>query len=322
MSHFGKVYINFMLLMFVPSATARTRRYSKFDVSNVRYMDILQLHLSTPRVQCVALCDGTEGCSSVNHNSDTDRCELAAHIPRVLAPTTVTETNWMIYYHDPLIRGVNAWQNSTYVDGHQVFLTADLAIDGNYANIPAAHGLPCAHTDNPYSYWAMEFERFAEVSYANIYFRSDSLNNRNSNIRLLISTTRFDSDNNLGTDCATYVGPPQQPALPVKITCTRPQNISKTNDDNDDVMTDDDDDDADDDDCGDDIDNSGDNESDDCDDDVNDDFDGNDNDDYLVLFGDAGDSNGGDKNADDDYCCGCDDGGGGGCGDDDGDDDD
>ncbi|XP_060558766.1 uncharacterized protein LOC132719012 [Ruditapes philippinarum] len=102
-------------------------------------------------------------------------------------------------------------------------LAASYAIDGNRdENNQLTTELYCAHTASGYSYWGMEFERLAEVSHVIISFRyASNTNNRNSNLQLLISSTRQDSDNNIGTDCAYYVGPPASPSLPVKIPCAQ-----------------------------------------------------------------------------------------------------
>ncbi|XP_045182483.2 uncharacterized protein LOC123541143 [Mercenaria mercenaria] len=225
------VFQCFLLLVWMPAANARIRRYSMVNSSSVRYTNTLKHHLNTPRVKCVALCDDTGGCSSVNHNSITNRCELTSHIPRVQDPSEVDEPDWRVYYHDPLIRGVNAWQNSTFlnatfvnetfVNDTQGSLSAELAIDGNRTNTAVESDLPCARTNGSYSNWTMEFERVVEVSYVTIYFRNDMENNhRNSNLSLLVSATRLDSENGVGMDCATYPGPPASPALPIKVTCT------------------------------------------------------------------------------------------------------
>jgi hypothetical protein len=54
-------------------------------------------------------------------------------------------------------------------------LEASFAIDGDRDNNDkVTYELYCAHTANGYSYWGMEFERFAEVSHVIIFFRNDS----------------------------------------------------------------------------------------------------------------------------------------------------
>ncbi|XP_053376825.1 uncharacterized protein LOC128547729 [Mercenaria mercenaria] len=198
---------------------AKSHKYSVVQSSSVRYANVTKSYPNTNKLPCLALCDLMDGCSSVNHNSDTHECELTSHVPSILAPEPATASNWRVYYNDRFIHGVDAWQASTYY-----FLSSNLAIDGNYKNyIEEDISGHCAHTNGGSSSWTMELERVADVSYVRIYFRNQMANNfRNTNIRLLISETKEDSDNNIGTDCANYVGPPESPALPVKVTCTQP----------------------------------------------------------------------------------------------------
>ncbi|XP_053376770.1 fucolectin-3-like [Mercenaria mercenaria] len=124
---------------------------------------------------------------------------------------------------DRIIHGVDAWQMSTFIH-HNGPLSANYAIDGNRDNNDQTNGhLYCAHTKSDNSFWGMEFERVADVSYVLLLFRNAMwMNERNSNLRLLISSTRQDSDNNVGTDCATFVGPPASLSQPTKVTCTQP----------------------------------------------------------------------------------------------------
>ncbi|XP_060584989.1 fucolectin-3-like [Ruditapes philippinarum] len=98
-------------------------------------------------------------------------------------------------------------------------MVADYAIDGNRNN----DLFDCAHTDTTFSYWSVEFERIETVSHVIVFFRNQiSKNFRNTEMRLLISSTRNESDNNVGTDCAYYDGPPESPSPPVKISCNHP----------------------------------------------------------------------------------------------------
>ncbi|XP_045165336.2 uncharacterized protein LOC123529178 [Mercenaria mercenaria] len=217
----GKLGLYAMLVVFVPFVSPGRHKYSLLD--NVRYSDIFGQHLNTSKIQCIALCDDTKECTSVNHKMDTGKCELSPNVPRVLTPAEATEPSWRVYYNDRIIRGVDAWQMSTFthINGP---LSASYAIDGNRDNndLPNDH-LHCAHTASGNSFWGMEFERVADVSYVLLFFRNDSsINERNSNLRLLISSTRQDADNNVGTDCATFVGPPASPSPPTKVTCTQP----------------------------------------------------------------------------------------------------
>ncbi|XP_060557812.1 uncharacterized protein LOC132718195 [Ruditapes philippinarum] len=163
-----------------------------------------------------------EDCTSVNYNSDTRVCELTTYIHGLVTPSTETDINWKVYYDDRIVRAVDEWQESTHVHNARP-LAASLATDGNRDNNDQADGLLyCAHTANNYSYSGMEFERVAKVSHVIIFFRNFSeINNRNSNLQLLISPTRQDSDNNIGTNCAYYAGPPASPSLPVKIPCAQ-----------------------------------------------------------------------------------------------------
>ncbi|XP_060591640.1 uncharacterized protein LOC132746482 [Ruditapes philippinarum] len=204
--------------------TVLTSKFTQFTLSssNARYSDNLVQHLNTSIIQCARLCNGADECTSVNHNADTGVCELTTYVPGVVTPPTVAESNWNIYYDDRFVPAVDAWQSSSYVVQNGP-LAASFAIDGKRDNIiKGTDEKYCAHTKSSYSYWGMEFRRLAEVSHVIIFFRNEStVKNRNSNLQLLISPTRQDSDNNIGTDCAYYVGPPASPSLPVKIPCAQ-----------------------------------------------------------------------------------------------------
>jgi hypothetical protein len=50
-------------------------------------------------------------------------------------------------------------------------LAASLATDGNRGDKnKVTNEIDCAHTTSSYSYWGMEFERFAEVAHVIIFF--------------------------------------------------------------------------------------------------------------------------------------------------------
>ncbi|XP_060552182.1 uncharacterized protein LOC132713560 [Ruditapes philippinarum] len=212
-------------VIFFVFKTVLTHKFTQFTLSssNARYSDNLVQHFNTSIIQCARLCNCADECTSINHKADTGVCELTTYVPGVVTPSTETESNWNVYYDDRFVPAVNAWQKSTHfhVTGP---LVASFAIDGNRDNNDnkVTRAIYCAHSAYRYSYWGMEFERFAEVSHVIIFFRNASHHNyRNSNLRLLISATRQDSDNNIGTDCAYYVGPPASSSLPVKIPCAQ-----------------------------------------------------------------------------------------------------
>ncbi|XP_060557810.1 uncharacterized protein LOC132718193 [Ruditapes philippinarum] len=201
--------------------TVLTSKFTQFTLSssNARYNDNLVQHLNTRIIQCLILCNGADECTSVNHNAGTGVCELTTYVPGVVTPSTGAESNWNVYYDDRYVPAIDEWQQSTFVHVNGP-LTASYATDGNRDNNQVNDELYCAHTASGYSYWGMEFKRVAEVSHVIIFFRNAlGINHRNSNLRLLISSTRQDSDNNIGSDCANYTGPPASPALPVKIPC-------------------------------------------------------------------------------------------------------
>ncbi|XP_060557811.1 uncharacterized protein LOC132718194 [Ruditapes philippinarum] len=152
--------------------TVLTSKFTQFTLSssNARYSDTLVQHLNTGIIQCVIVCNGVDDCTSVNHNADTGVCELTTFVPGVVTPSTVAESNWNIYYDDRFVPAVDAWQQSTYVYKYGP-LAASFAIDGKRDIIIKGEDEKyCAHTKSSYSYWGMEYERFAEVSHVIIFF--------------------------------------------------------------------------------------------------------------------------------------------------------
>ncbi|XP_060579737.1 uncharacterized protein LOC132736596 [Ruditapes philippinarum] len=209
----------FILFMHLSLTTAVWNNYLGIKSNSWRFANVSQVKLMLEKTECLAMCENMVGCETVNYNSVTKSCELLNPGPWIPSDISATESNWTVYYKgDRQIGAVDVWQTSTYT--RVIALSADLAADGNRDN---TGNVRCAHTEDYQSAWGMEFENEAEVSHVILYFNNNKrFNYRNANLRLLISGTRQDSANNIGTDCATYPGPPASPLPPVKVTCTLP----------------------------------------------------------------------------------------------------
>ncbi|XP_060596049.1 uncharacterized protein LOC132750125 [Ruditapes philippinarum] len=207
------------ILILVPSAIAIWNKYLMINSDSWRFTNVFRHEQKIQNIECLVLCDQTVGCETVNYNSKAKSCELL--YPGLWVPTAplATESSWVVYYKGAKhIIAASVWQTSTRVPTNAH--SADLAVDGNRNNTFVDR---CAHTDDYLSSWTIEFEHEAEVSHAVVYLWNDKqYNHRNTNLTLVISETRQDSDNNIGTVCATYTGPPASPLPPVKITCTQP----------------------------------------------------------------------------------------------------
>ncbi|XP_053400630.1 N-acetyllactosaminide beta-1,6-N-acetylglucosaminyl-transferase-like [Mercenaria mercenaria] len=109
--------------------------------------------------------------------------------------------------------GASAWQSST-----TAWASADLALDGNMEGHFFGHS--CTHTANGDAnpYWVMELGSEGPVGRIVFYFRTDCYE-RKSQLNFLVSRTRNDVDEDIGTMCATYDGPPSDPRVPATITC-------------------------------------------------------------------------------------------------------
>ncbi|XP_045206947.1 uncharacterized protein LOC123559199 isoform X1 [Mercenaria mercenaria] len=212
---FSYVLFHFCAVAYGLKQSFAYELYSKNEIKgNVIF------HFDTNSVQaCVALCDDTYGCLSVNFHKENGKCKLTDYYPLDETKSGKPEKGWKIFFRrnfdKDLLKEATAWQSSTYTHW-QSSLTADKAIDGNTdSNLD---GQSCSHTDNLFSYWAVEFGTSGPVKEVEICLRNDACR-RNTNFRVTVSDSRDDVINDGGKLCGTYFGP-QVDKDPFRLTIT------------------------------------------------------------------------------------------------------
>ncbi|XP_045206938.1 uncharacterized protein LOC123559191 [Mercenaria mercenaria] len=204
---FSYVLFHFCAVAYGLKQPFAYKLYSKNEINgNVIFS------FDTSSVQaCVALCDDTYGCLSVNFHKENETCQLTDYYPLDETKSGKPEEGWKIYFRRnfdvDLLKGATAWQSSTY-SGAGVLHTADMVIDGNTdRDSVASVRLTCAITAYPFSYWAVEFGTSGPVKEVEIYLRGDDWLHRNTNFVVTVSNRRDDVINDVGKLCGTYFGP-------------------------------------------------------------------------------------------------------------------
>ncbi|XP_052820361.1 fucolectin-1-like [Mya arenaria] len=98
----------------------------------------------------------------------------------------------------------------------------DRALDGNPSSIYRSRS--CTHTKNETkNFWAVELTRPVQLEGIRIQFRSEKCCTfKNAGLTISVFDSRVAMESGEGTECGTFVGPPEDSSKPVDVMCQEP----------------------------------------------------------------------------------------------------